>query len=96
MASVILCESVRGLILAHAGEHAAAERHACDAVRFAAATDSLEWHGKALLDQASVLDDAGRTEEAVAATEEALRLFEQKEVTAMVTVARERLGSLAV
>jgi len=96
LASVILTESTRGLILVHGGEHAEAERHAREAVRHAETTDAIEWHGVALLDLATVLEGVGKQAEAAAATQGALRLFEQKEAAPMIAIARERLGALAV
>ena len=96
MASLILCGSARALILTHAGEHAQAELHAREAVRLAETTDAIESHGHALLDLATVLESAGKQAEAAAATEAALRLFEQKESAPMIARARERLGALTV
>ena len=43
-----------------------------------------------------VLESAGKQAEAAAATEAALRLFEQKESAPMIARARERLGALTV
>ncbi len=64
--------------LARAGNVQEAEALAREAVRLAGETDFLVTRGDALADLAEVLRTAGRSEEAVPAVEESLRLYEQK------------------
>jgi class 3 adenylate cyclase/tetratricopeptide (TPR) repeat protein len=96
IASLMLLHSTRGLILAHAGELAEAEREVREAISLAERTDAIEWNANVLLDLAAVLQAGGRHAEAAAAAEGALRLYEQKELAPMVARARELLGALAV
>jgi tetratricopeptide (TPR) repeat protein len=55
-----------------------AERLSREAVELASATDDLNLHGDALTDLAEILSVCDRSGEAVAAIEEALRLYERK------------------
>jgi class 3 adenylate cyclase/tetratricopeptide (TPR) repeat protein len=94
IASVRLLHCVRGLIAAHDGRLEEAETETREAVRLSEATDSTEWHANSCLDLAEVLHAAGKRAEAVKAAEDAVRLYEQKELAALAERARERLGSL--
>ena len=78
--SQVLWRAVRAKILAHQGEHEAAETLARDAARLAEATDEIETRGDTLFDLAEVLELARRPDEAVLSAQEALRLYEQKGV----------------
>jgi class 3 adenylate cyclase/tetratricopeptide (TPR) repeat protein len=76
--SNILWRATRAQVLARKGEHAAAEALAREAVAFAAESDFLEAHGDALRDLAEVHRLSGSTDDARAALEQALQLYEQK------------------
>jgi class 3 adenylate cyclase len=89
-----LWRPAQALILAHRGEHSAAERLARDAVAGAELSDSLLVQGNALCDLAEVLDGAGRREEAIAALHQALDRYERKGVIPSVRLVREQLASL--
>jgi tetratricopeptide (TPR) repeat protein len=70
--------AVLARVLARRGQLGEAEHVARDAVTTAERTDWLNWHGDVLLDLAEVLRAAGKPDEAHAAVEAALRLYEQK------------------
>jgi tetratricopeptide (TPR) repeat protein len=76
--SHILWRTTRARVLAHTGELDAAEAFAREAVAFAADSDFLDSHGDALVDLAEVLVLADRPQEAVAALDQAIQLYEQK------------------
>jgi tetratricopeptide (TPR) repeat protein len=82
---------VRANLLAHQGDLAEAERLAREATELAAQTDYLNHHAKALADLADVLELVGRREEAGAAVEKALALYERKGNLVMAERTRERL-----
>ena len=82
------------LVSAHRGDHVAAERLAREALRHVQRTDSLRFRGDAYCDLAEVLEAAGRREEAIAAWNEALDLYERKGVKPLVRRTSERLASL--
>jgi class 3 adenylate cyclase len=84
----------RALVLAHRGDHVAAERFARDAVTGAELSDSLEVQGNALFALGEVLAAAGRREEAMAAWHEALERYERKGIIPLARRVRERLASL--
>ena len=85
---------VRAKVLAQAGEHGAAEILARDAASLIAGTDWLNARAGVQMDLAEVLELAGRGDEARAAVEEALRLYEAKENLVAATRARARLATL--
>jgi class 3 adenylate cyclase/tetratricopeptide (TPR) repeat protein len=86
----------RGLAVIHSarGEHVEAERLAREGVSWASRTDSPLVQGDALSDLAEVLEAAGRRDEAVAAWQEALHLYDRKEVIPLARRTRERLAAL--
>ncbi len=79
------------LARAHRGDQREAERLAREAVAFARETDSPRVQGDALFDLAEVLAAADRDAEATTALEEALELYERKQVVPLARRARERL-----
>jgi tetratricopeptide (TPR) repeat protein len=70
--------AIRATILAGRGELVEAERLARVATNRSEQSDFLNWRGDVLLDLAEVLWTAGKPDEARAAVEDALRLYEQK------------------
>jgi tetratricopeptide (TPR) repeat protein len=82
---------VRANLLALEGELEEAERLACEGLELASQTDYLNDHAKALADLADVLELAGRREEAAAALEQALELYERKGNLVMAERTRARL-----
>ena len=84
---------VQALVLTHCGEHEEAERLAREAVARIEQTDALNFQGDALCDLATVLEQAGRAEEARAVLEEALTRYERKKNVAMVAQVRQRFGA---
>jgi tetratricopeptide (TPR) repeat protein len=85
---------VRANLLAHQGDLEAAERLGREATELAAQTDYLNAHASALTGLAAVLDLAGEREQAAAAAEEALALYERKGNLVMAERTRERLTEL--
>jgi tetratricopeptide (TPR) repeat protein len=81
-------------VLAHRGEHAAAERLAREAVAGAQLSDALAFQGDTLCDLAEVLEAAGRREEATAAWRESLDRYERKGVVPLARSVRKRLALL--
>jgi hypothetical protein len=79
---------LRAKLLADRGDHDLAERLAREAVAVGAETDALTWHGDALVDLAYVLRTGGRENDADAALEDAIALYERKGATALVERAR--------
>jgi class 3 adenylate cyclase/tetratricopeptide (TPR) repeat protein len=69
---------VQAKLLARRGDLEEAERRAREAAARAARTDLLDDRAQAMADLAEVLRLAGRPEESAAATQEAIRLYEQK------------------
>ena len=84
----------KALVLAHRGDHEEAERLAREAVAIGAGSDALSLQGDTLWDLGEVLAAAGRTDEAAAALEQALELYERKQNLAMVAQVRPRLEAL--
>jgi len=82
------------LVKAWRGDHAEAERLAREAVAHARNTDSPRVQGDALFDLAEVLVAGGRHAEATAALEEALALYESKQVVPLARRTRERLAGV--
>jgi len=76
--SQALWRSAKALILARAGNHAAAEGNAGAAVDLLRRTDGLEQIADALVVHAGVLEDAGNTEAARIALNEAAVLYARK------------------
>ncbi len=85
---------VRALVLAEQGKLEEAERVAREAVARAARTDYLNVHGRALVGLATVLELAGKPDEAAGALEAALRLFDRKGSLVMAGRARDQLARL--
>jgi tetratricopeptide (TPR) repeat protein len=75
----VLWRTARAMLHARCGEHEAAEALAKEAVELARPTDSLELRGDAYLRLAEVLQLAARREQARAAAEVALELYDRKE-----------------
>ncbi len=94
VASLMLIRQARALALAAKGDLSAAESLALEAVALAAVTDFLRWHGEALADLASVLEMAGRPEEAADALREAIALYERKGDLAHIRRESARLEAL--
>jgi tetratricopeptide (TPR) repeat protein len=92
VATQIVWRQVQGLVLASHGEYEEAELLARDAVAIAETTDALNFQGDTLCDLATVLESAGRREEALAALEEALERYQRKHNLARVAQVRQRLG----
>jgi class 3 adenylate cyclase/tetratricopeptide (TPR) repeat protein len=86
--------SVRAQILAREGRLADAERRAREAVGGAERTDDLNAQGRVLVDLASVLERAGRPQEAVPVLERALEAFERKGNLVSAEKTRARLERL--
>jgi DNA-binding SARP family transcriptional activator len=78
VASQIGWRWVRAKVVASRGDVDEGERLARDAVARARRTDYVELQGRALTALAEVLDRAGRRDEAAAAADEAVRVFERK------------------
>jgi tetratricopeptide (TPR) repeat protein len=93
--SQIMWRAIRAKVLARRGEFETAERLAREAVTFAADGDFLLAHGDALVSLAEVFELAGRPEEAAAAVEEAIRLYELKGSVVSATKARSLLEACA-
>ena len=91
--SHILWRATRAKVLAQRGHLAAAEALAREAVAFAEGSDFLDSRGDTLLDLAEVLALADRAEDASAAVEAAIRLYEKKENFASAKRARARLAA---
>ena len=90
----MLARQVKAKVLARRGEHAEAERLALEAVAIGGETDMVNAQGDTHLDLAEVLELAGRRDEAVAALEQALALYERKGNVTASGLARTRLDEL--
>ena len=86
---------VRAKVLAQGGEHGAAEALARAADSLIAGTDWLNARAGVQMDLAEILQLAARGDEARAAVEEALRLYEAKENLVAATRARSQLATLS-
>ncbi len=84
---------IKARVLALRDEFDEAERLAREAVELASRTDYLENHALARADLAEVLERAGRTDEARAELEHALRLYERKGIVVVAERLRARLAS---
>ena len=84
----------QALVCSARGEHTDAERLAREAVAWAGRSDSPGSQGDALVDLAEVLEAAGRRDEAVAAWQGALDLYELKPILPLARVVRQRLSAI--
>ena len=89
-----LWRQVAALVRAHRGDHAEAERLAREAVAFVQQTDSPTFQGDALYDLGEVLAAAGHHDAAATAFQEALALYERKQIVPLARRTRERLAAL--
>ncbi len=85
---------VRANLLAHQGDLKEAERLAREAVELGARTDYLNGHANALTSLAEILGLADEREQAAAAMEQALALYERKGNLVMAERIRDRLTDL--
>jgi tetratricopeptide (TPR) repeat protein len=87
----------QALALVHSsrGEHSEAERLAREALVIAERGDALNTQGDALVDLASVLSAAGRSDDARAVLEQGLDRYERKKNLVMAERIRERLATPA-
>jgi tetratricopeptide (TPR) repeat protein len=85
---------VRARLLAQKGDLKGAERLAREATELAAQTDYLNIHANALTDLADVLELGGQREQAAAAVQTALALYERKGNLVMAERAKARLTKL--
>ncbi len=90
----IFWRQVKAKLLARAGDHDEAERLAAEAVAISRETDFLNGQGDATADLAEVLLLGGRADDAAAALEQALRLYEQKGNLVSARRVRARLVAL--
>ena len=88
--------AVRAKLLARTVGIAEGETLAREAVKLARRTDATNLHARVLLDLAEVLRLGGRSEEAAAAVETAIRLLDRKENEVGARRARALLAELAV
>jgi tetratricopeptide (TPR) repeat protein len=86
---------VKAKILARRGRHVDAEALAREAVAIGERTDKTDWQATAYADLAEVLLLAHDDEEAGAALERALELYERKGNLVLADRTRSRLGELA-
>ena len=91
----MLSRQARAKVLARRGEHAEAERLAREAVAIGEGTDVLNMQGDANADLAEVLLLSEKTDEAVAALEQALDRYERKGNLVMAGRTRDRLAASA-
>ena len=90
----IMWRQTLALVRASQGRFQEAHQLALEAVTLAEATDDLGSQGDASSDLGEVLQRAGRTDEAVAALEQALERYERKKNLAMVAQVRPKLDEL--
>jgi class 3 adenylate cyclase/tetratricopeptide (TPR) repeat protein len=91
---ILVAAAVRGRVLARLGKMAEAESNVRDALTRTARTDDIIDTGEALMALGEVLKLAGRSEEAAAAFEQALHLWEQKGHAVMSTKTRAALAAV--
>jgi ATP/maltotriose-dependent transcriptional regulator MalT len=96
VSSQALWRSVLGKTLARRGEFAEGRRRVTEAVEMLRPSDELESKGNIQVDLAEVELLSGRVDEAAAALDEALQLFEAKGNIVSASLARERLAELRV
>ncbi|HJU36769.1 MAG TPA: adenylate/guanylate cyclase domain-containing protein [Gaiellaceae bacterium] len=89
-----LWRQVLALVHASRNEHGDAERLAREAVELLELTDGLQTQGDARYDLATVLEAAGRRDEAIAAWEAALERYERKGIVPLARRVRDRLTTL--
>jgi class 3 adenylate cyclase/tetratricopeptide (TPR) repeat protein len=89
-----LSRQVRAKVMANRGQHAEAERIAREAVGLASGTDLLNVQADAYSDLADVFSLAGKTEEARAALEQALKRYARKGNIVMAERTRARLADV--
>ena len=94
IATQSLWRQVQALVYARRAEHDESEKLAREAVAIVGRTDLLNHQGEALTDLAEVLAAAGRTDEAIAALEEAIARYERKKNLAMVAQVKPQLHAL--
>jgi class 3 adenylate cyclase/tetratricopeptide (TPR) repeat protein len=94
-ATQMLWRQVKAKVLARRGERVDAERLAREAVAIAEETDKTDWCATAHADLAEVLELAGEPEQAAAALERALALYERKGNLVLAQRTRARLQELA-
>jgi class 3 adenylate cyclase/tetratricopeptide (TPR) repeat protein len=94
-ATQLLWRQVKAKILARRGRHVDAEALAREAVAIGERTDKTDWQATAYADLAEVLLLAHDDEEAGAALERALELYERKGNLVLADRTRSRLGELA-
>ncbi len=87
-----LWRQAAALLAAHRGDHESAELLARDAVLQVQRTDSPWIQGNALCDLATVLEAAGRPDDAFAALQDALLLYDRKGIIPVARRTRERLA----
>jgi class 3 adenylate cyclase/tetratricopeptide (TPR) repeat protein len=87
---------VRSKLAAHRGSREEAETFARQAMERVNRSDDLNMHGAALIDLADLYERSGQREEATAALEQALALYEQKGNVVMAERLRERLATESV
>ena len=85
---------VKALVFAHRGKHREAERLARESVQVTEGTDGLSDQGDAYYYLARVLDEAGRTDDAAEALEQALERYGRKKNLAMVAQVKPKLEEL--
>jgi class 3 adenylate cyclase/tetratricopeptide (TPR) repeat protein len=92
--SAMLWRRVQALVDSHRGETTRAERLAREAVAIGDRTDALNEQAAAYADLATVLEAAGRVDEATTALEESVARYERKRNVAMLAQVRPRLSAL--
>ena len=90
----IAWRAAKALVSSSRGQHSEAERLAREAVAWAERTDGLRQCGDAYCDLGTVLEAAGRRDEAVAAWREALDRYERKQIIPLARRVHERLAVL--
>ena len=81
--------AIQARLLSRRGDHDAAEALAREAVAMIGETDYLDQHGDAIVHLAHVLHAAGKLDEAMAAANEAVELYERKGATLFVDRTRK-------
>ena len=89
-----LWRQVQALVDAHRGNYATAEQLAREAVEKNYGSDGLNHQGDAFFDLATVLELAGRPDDAAAALADALDRYDRKRNLAQAAVVRDRLAAL--
>jgi hypothetical protein len=89
----MLSRQARAKVLARRGDNAEAVRLAREAVAIGATTDHLNAQGDANADLGEVLLLSGKTDEAGAALEQALKRYERKGNLVMAQRMRDRLAA---